>query len=207
MSARIGFQGDMGSFSEEALIEYFGNVERFNFATFEALVEQVLSGVVEYGVLPIENSSTGGIKEVYDLLKAKDVFVVGEVIRPISHNLLAVEGTSVDKIKKVYSHPQALDQSKVYLNELKDATLIPYKNTASSAKYVSELMDGTVAAVASKRAAECYGLKILEEDIQYNSHNYTKFVIIKNEIEIRESAHKVSLIIEIKHEPGALFQA
>ncbi len=206
MQTVIGFQGDVGSFSEEALLEYFGDVERKNFPTFEMLVERVITGEVAYGVLPVENSSTGGIKDVYDLLKSKDVYIVGEVVRPISHNLLGVAGTSVDKIEKVYSHPQALDQSKVYLETLTEAMLIPYKNTASSAKYIASLGDPGVTAVASKRAAECYGLDILAEDIQYNTHNYTKFIVIKNEMEIGEDADKISIIIDVNHEPGALFK-
>ena len=203
----IGFQGDAGSFGEEALIAYFGDVERLNFPTFEALVDKVLSGELTYGVLPIENSSTGAVKETYELLKKEDIFIVGEVVRPINHNLLAVSGSSVDKIKKIYSHQQALDQSKVFLSSLEGVSLIPYKNTASSAKYVGELKDPSVAAVASKGAASCYGLEILAEDIQYNSHNYTKFVVLKKTMEIKEGANKISLIIEIKHEPGCLFEA
>jgi len=206
MSTVIGFQGDIGSFSEEALLEYFGDVERLNFPSFELLVEKVISGDIAYGVLPVENSSTGAIKEVYDLLKLKEIFIVGEVIVPISHNLLGIKGTCVDKIRKIYSHPQALDQSKVFLNSLSDATLIPYRNTASSAKYISDLNDPTFAAVASKRAATCYGLSIIQEDIQYNSHNYTKFIVLKNEMEIGDKADKISLIIDVNHEPGALFK-
>jgi len=205
MVSVIGFQGDRGSFSEEALLEYFGDVDRINYPTFDTLVEKVIAGEVAYGVLPVENSSTGGIKEVYDLLKSQDVFIVGEVIRPISHNLLAIKGASVDKLTKIYSHPQALDQSKVFLGQLNNATLIPYKNTASSAKYVQELGDPTVAAVASKRAAQCYDLNLLSEDIQYNSHNYTKFIVIKKELEVSNDADKISIIIDVNHEPGALF--
>lgn len=203
----IGFQGDIGSFGEEALIEYFGDVERVNFPTFEALVDKVLSGDVSYGVLPIENSSTGAVKDTYELLKKEDIFIVGEIIRPISHNLLAISGTTVDKIEKIYSHQQALEQSKVFLGALEQVSLIPYQNTASSAKFVSELKDPTVAAVASKRAASCYDLTVLAEDIQYNSQNYTKFVVLKKDMEIQEDANKISLIIEVKHEPGCLFEA
>jgi chorismate mutase/prephenate dehydratase len=206
MSTVIGFQGDRGSFSEEALLKHFGDVERRNFPSFEMLVEKVITGEVAYGVLPLENSSTGAIKEVYDLLKTEQVFIVGEVIVPISHNLLGIRGASVDKIKKIYSHPQALDQSKLYLGKLAGAELIPYRNTASSAKRVSDLEDETIAAVASKRAAECYGLTLLEEDIQYNSHNYTKFVVLKNEMEIGDKAKKISIIMDVNHEPGALFK-
>lgn len=206
MSTVIGFQGDIGSFSEEALLEYFGDVERANYSSFEMLVEKVIAGEVAYGVLPVENSSTGGIKDVYDLLKTKDIYIVGEVIRPISHNLLGIQGSSVENLKEIYSHPQALEQSKVFLKDLEGVTLIPYKNTASSAKYVKEQKDPRVGAIASKRAAACYGLEILAEDVQYNSHNYTKFIVIKNTMEVHDEANKISVIIDVNHEPGALFK-
>lgn len=206
MTSVIGFQGDSGSFSEEALLTYFGDVERKNYPSFEALVDNVIAGEIAYGILPVENSSTGCVKEVYDLLKDKEIFIVGEVISPISHNLLSIAGSSVDKLKKIYSHPQALDQSKVYLSELSNVTLIPFKNTASSAKFVQEMNDPSIGAVASKRAADCYNLSVLTKDIQYNSHNYTKFVILKRELEIKEAADKISIIIDVNHEPGALFK-
>lgn len=206
MTSAVGFQGDRGSFSEEALLNYFGDVERRNYPSFEMLVEKVIAGEVAYGILPVENSSTGGIKDVYDLLKDKTIYIIGEVIQPISHNLLGIPGSSVDKLEKIYSHPQALDQSKVFLNGLTNVTLIPYKNTASSAKLVEEMKDPSIGAVASKRAAECYGLSTLKEDIQYNTHNYTKFVVLKKELEIKETADKISLIIDVNHEPGALFK-
>lgn len=207
MTSVVGFQGDQGSFSEEALIEYFGDVKRIHYPTFEVLVSKVIEGEVAYGVLPVENSSTGGIKDVFDLLKSEEIFIVGQVIRPISHNLMAIEGTDLNQIRKIYSHPQALDQSKVFLGALKDVELIPYKNTASSAKYVATLKDPTLAAVASKRAADCYGLSLLAEDVQYNSHNYTKFIVIKRELEIGADANKISIIIDVNHEPGPCLRA
>ncbi|PAB59839.1 chorismate mutase [Anaeromicrobium sediminis] len=202
---KVGFQGQSGSFSEAALNEYFTDVESMNVETFEDVFVSLHSNHIDYGVLPIENSSTGGISEVYDLLKKYNGYIIGEVCLKVKHNLLGVEGSSIELLEEIYSHPQALEQSKEFLKKYPHIKLIPYKNTAISAKYIMEQKDVKKGAVASVNAAEIYNLKVLKENIHHNHNNYTRFVIIGKNPEICENANKVSVLVNTNHEAGALF--
>ena len=203
---KIGFQGTRGSFSEEALLQYFeGRAYRsMAYEHFSDLVKAVSEGLIDYGVLPIENSSTGSIHEVYDLLKAYDVFIVGETQLKINQNLLGLKGSRIEDIKTVYSHTQGFKQSSSYLAEHSEWLLLPYHNTAMSAKFVADQQDMTKAAIGSLRAAETYGLTILEKDIHDQGENTTKFIILSKKQEIHADNHKTSLLFTIKNEPGAL---
>ncbi len=205
---RVGYQGVNGSYSHQALEEYFQGraVVELNYTHFEDVVEAVQNGGIKYGILPIENSSTGGITEVYDLVRRYDCQIVGEHYLRVEQDLLALPGASLAGIKDVYSHPQGFEQSRAFFKQHPHMTFKPYFNTALSAKMVSESGDLTKAAVASSQAARLYHLQILAAGINSNLANYTRFIIIAKEEERRVDADKITVVLAVKHEPGSLYK-
>lgn len=204
----VCYQGVPGAYSEEALIASFGEkAKRVNVKEFEDVFKKLRDDDIDYGILPIENSSTGSISEVYDLMRKYGYYIVGETSIKVDQNLLALKGAKLSDIKEVYSHPQGLKQSAEFLSDHKDWNLIPYSNTAKSAKLVSESNSIYKASIASKRAAEIYGLEVLVPSINYNNNNYTRFIIIGKELEINEDSNKVSIVFSAPHKPGALYGA
>lgn len=205
LSIKVGFQGVSGSFSEEALFKYFPNdVDTKNYEQFEDVFIGLDAGEIHYGVLPIENSSTGAINTVYDLLNEYACYIVGETaVRPIQ-NLLGIKGASLSDIEEVYSHPQGFEQGKKFLSNY-NWHLIPYYNTAKSAEYIRDLGKKNIAAIASKKAAELYGLDILAENINNNQNNTTRFVIIGKQLKVNNMCDKVSIVFSTKHQAGALY--
>ena len=161
---------------------------------------------MDYAVLPIENSSTGGITEVYDLLRQYDCSIVGEQCVKIEQNLLGCEGASLSTIKTVYSHPQGLKQCADFFHDYPDIEQVPYFSTSKSAEEVAEKHDITLGAIAGKQAAELYNLKVIAPAINSNSNNYTRFVIIAKKPEIVANANKITLIVAVKHETGSLYK-
>lgn len=206
---RVGYQGVPGSYSHQALRGYFSGqeVSESSFKLFGDVVAAVVGGEADCGVLPIENSSTGGILEVYDLLRKNDCRIVGEKIVKVDHNLMAVKGARMEDIRTVYSHPQGFSQCAEFFGGHREWELVPYFNTARSAKMVSEEKDMTKAAVASREAAELYGLEILAPRINFNSRNYTRFVIIAAGDRHDDEADKITVVIGLRHEPGSLCKA
>ena len=205
----IGCQGVPGAFSEEALTEYFKGYtyETVYSSSFEDVLRNLEEGKVDYGILPIENSSAGSIVEVYDLIRKYHCYIVGEKTLSVKHNLLALPGTKIEDITEVYSHPQGFSQSRAFLDHHEHWRLIPYHNTAISAKYVKECKEKHKAAIASLRAAKLYGLEPIEENINFNVNNYTRFIIVKKDMTFDEHANKVSLIFSVAHESGSLYHA
>lgn len=202
----VGFQGVPASFSHEALTEYFGeDTKALNFKNFKDVFEALKKGDIEYGILPIENSSTGGINEVDDLLREYNFYIVGEKCLKVEHNLLGIKDSEISDITEVYSHAQGFLQSSKFFEKHDNWRLIPYLNTAKSAQYVSEENNKFKACVASKKAAELYGLKIIEENINNNSNNYTRFIIIAPEMEVDKNCNKVSMVIALPHKVGTLY--
>lgn len=200
------FSGVRGCFSEQALDEFFGeNVKKYSVKSFEDVFKALNRNEISYGVLPIENSSTGGILEVYDLIKKYGFYINGEKIIKVDHNLLAIDGTTIEDIEEVYSHPQGFSQSCKFFENHPKWKLIPYFNTAVSAKYVKEANSKNKAAVASKKAAEIYGLNILKENINFNHNNYTRFIIIGKKLEVDEFCNKISIVLSISHTSGTLY--
>lgn len=203
---KVVYQGVPGSFSEEALDNFFGkNTIKHHVEDFEDVFKKLKEDDIDYGVLPIENSSTGGIAEVYDLLRKYDAFIVGEKKVKVNHNLLSVKDAAIEDIKEVFSHAQAFSQSYEYLKDMK-WKLTPYYNTAISAKYVKECNDKSKAAIASKRAADLYDLKVLEENINFNSTNSTRFIVVGKKLELKESNDKISMVFSTPHQVGALYK-
>lgn len=203
---RVVCFGEKGSFTEQAMEEYFGSeIEYFNVLTFKEVMEALKDKRADFGVLPIENSSTGGITDIYDLLVEYDHYLIGEHVVKVDQALLALPGAKIEELKRVYSHPQGILQCASYLEEHNWIQTEEYLSTASSAKKVLEEHDLTQGAIASVRAAKYYGLDVLEECINYESNNSTRFIIISNEKCYFENANKVSIWFELPHESGTLY--
>lgn len=202
---RVAFSGTTGSYGEEAALSFFQeNCQLSGFETFEGVFESLHHNQCDYGVLPIENSSTGSIATVYDLLSAYHYYIIGEEEIRIRHCLMATENTTIDTIAEVYSHPQGFSQSQSFLKEHPDWRCIPYYNTAIAAEYVAEQKNPTMAAIASQKAADCYGLTILANDISFSTTNVTRFVIISKKLKLFLHPSRVSLVFRLPHRPGAL---
>jgi prephenate dehydratase len=201
---KAAFQGERGAFSEDAVITFFGDVETIPCKSFSQVFEAVLKGEVDFGVVPVENSQAGSINETYDLLLDYPLNIFGEINMRINHCLVALPGENLAEIKVVYSHPQAISQCQRFLNKL-NVEVMPGYNTAGSAKRIKEENIRGQAAIASKRAAQIYGLVILAADIETNPHNYTKFIIISQKKAKRAAKNKTSLVFSTKNMPGTLY--
>jgi chorismate mutase/prephenate dehydratase len=202
----VGFQGVAGSFSEQALLDYFGeNTKTKAVNEFEDIFTQLENDSIKYGILPIENSSTGGITDVYDLLNKYDFKIVGEVCLKVNHNLMAIKGATIDDITEVYSHSQALSQCSEFLKLKNSWTQVPFCNTAKSAEFVYNSKEKFKAAIGSRRAAALYNLNILAHNINSNSKNITRFIIISRNLEVNSECNKTSVIFVTPHRSGSLY--
>lgn len=203
---RIAFQGEPGAYSEQAVFNYFGAVETQPSESFDVVFTEVASGACEAGLIPIENSLAGSIHQNYDLLLRHDLYIVGEYLLRVQHCLIALPDVKKSEIKKAISHPQALGQCAGYLRSLGIKTESVY-DTAGSVKMLKEFGARDTAAIASRRAAELYGMQILEEGIEDNAENFTRFLAIsKTEVKPVGEA-KTSIVFTLKNQPGALFKA
>jgi prephenate dehydratase len=205
---RVAFQGERGAFSEIAAIKYFGSsIQPILCRTFREVFQRITDKEAEYGILPIENSQTGGINEVHDLLLDQELFAVGEVKLKVEHCLITKKEIDFELIEKVYSHPQALAQCESFLSiKLPHCQIIPVYDTAGSVKIIKEVKENNVAAIASSWAAELYGLKILDSGIQDNKYNYTRFLVLSEEISSDPKNNKTSIIFAVVSKPGALYR-
>lgn len=172
--------------------------------TFEAVVSAVESGLCKFGVLPIENSSNGSVRAVYELLQDHRLSIVRSTRLCIRHELLAMPGVKMDDITEIYSHEQAIGQCSRFLESLNGVRVIPCDNTAVAAKMVSERGDRHAAAISSHACAELYGLDTVRDDIQDSDNNYTRFICIAKDPVIYAGANRISLVIACDNKPGAL---
>ena len=173
--------------------------------TFEAVVSAVESGLCKFGVLPIENSSNGSVRAVYELLQDHRLSIVRSTRLCIRHELLALPGVKMDDITEIYSHEQAIGQCSHFLEGLNGVRVIPCDNTAAAAKMVSERGDRHAAAISSHACAELYGLESVRDDIQDSDNNYTRFICIAKDPVIYAGANRISLVIACDNKPGALY--
>jgi prephenate dehydratase len=203
---RVAFQGEAGAYSEEAGFEYFGAVEMVPEESFDFVFDAVASGACQSGLIPIENSLAGSINQNYDLLLRHNLHIVGEFYLRVRHCLIGFPGVTLPEIERVISHPQALGQCAGYLRKLGVKTE-PVYDTAGSVKLVKANGERTSAAIASKRAAEIYDMQILQESIEDNPENYTRFLEIAPQPVTPESEAKTSIVFTLKNQPGALFKA
>ena len=203
---KIAFQGELGAYSEQAVFNYFGDVETLPCESFDVVFASVVSGASDAGLIPIENSLAGSIHQNYDLLLRHDLHITGEYLLRVQHCLIARPGVTKTDLKKVISHPQALGQCAAYLHGLGVKTESTY-DTAGSVKMLKESGARDTAAVASRRAAEIYGMHILEEGIEDNAENYTRFLAISKTEARPKGEAKTSIVFTLKNQPGALFKA
>ena len=202
---RVLYHGQPGAYCEEAAMGFFGDdCQRMNLKTWDGVFRGVKEGFGDFGVVPIENSSTGSINDVFDLLGQFGCYIVGEQIVPVRHCLVALPDASMDTITDVYSHAQGFAQCRPFLGEHPKWEHHEMVNTAVAAKFVAESGDSTKAAIASRRAAELYGLQILQSAINENVRNYTRFLIVAAEPRFPEDANKISVRFIIPHREGSL---
>ncbi len=205
-NSRVVFQGTDGAYSQAAMHKFFSkDVNSFHVQTFRDAMEAIEEGSADFAVLPIENSSAGMVSEMYDLLEEFENYIVGEVILPINHYLVGTENTTLESIERVYSHPQALMQCSKFLDRHGSWQQIGAANTAVAAKKILNENDPTQAAICSEHAAEIYGLKILEEKINHNHNNSTRFIVVTNQKIFLKRAQKISICFEVAHESGSLY--
>ncbi len=203
---KIAFQGEPGAYSEQAVFNYFGDVETGPSESFDMVFDSVVSGECAYGLIPIENSLAGSIHQNYDLLLRHDLHIVGEYLLRVQHCLIVLPGVKKEEIRKAISHPQALGQCAAYLRGLVIKPESVY-DTAGSVKMLKESGAHDTAAIASRRAAEIYGMQILEEGIEDNPENYTRFLAIAKEAVQPAGEAKTSIVFTLKNQPGSLFKA
>ena len=205
----IGYQGVSGAFSETAVRNLFGDKEYEDrgYSDFITLLGDVESGVVDYAVIPVENTTTGIIARTYDHLQNYDIHAVGETVVPIRECLIANPGSKLEDIREVYSHPEALSQCQELFNKYPQMTPHAHEDTALSVSYIRDTGDPTKAALASELAAETYGMEILLPNVQDNNVNMTRFLCVTAKDEQPKDANKVSLRMVTAHTPGALFNA
>jgi prephenate dehydratase len=203
---KIAFQGEAGAYSEQAVFNYFGQVETLPCESFDVAFDAVNADQCDAALLPIENSLAGSIHQNYDLLLRNNLHINGEYPLRVRHCLIVLPGVKKEEIKKAISHPQALGQCAGYLRSHGIKPEQAY-DTAGSVKILKESGARDTAAIASRRAAELYGMEILEEGIEDNPENYTRFLAISKEVTKPQGEAKTSIVFTLKNGPGALFRA
>ena len=204
----IAFQGAAGAHSDLACRRAYPYMNSLACPTFEAVFEAVEQGKAEIGMIPIENSYAGRVAEVHNILAHTDLHIVGEHFQKIEHHLLGTKSASLDSVKEVYSHPQALMQCRKNIKELGIITQ-PAENTALAAKYISELKDNSKTALGSELAAEIYGLQILKRNMEDVPNNMTVFVSLSKEPVDPTSVENTitTLVVTLRNMPGALYKS
>ena len=203
VSATVACQGVLGANSGVAAKRFIPICDVSYFKNFEGVFTAVDKGLCEYGVLPIENSTAGSVLEVYDLMNKYNFYIARSIRVKISHCLAVLPGATKADVKKVISHQQAINQCANYIKNSKfDAQAV--ENTAIAAKSVAESNDKTLGALCSKECAEIYGLKILEENVEDNLNNYTRFILISQELNVYEGSDRISIMTSAPHESGSL---
>jgi prephenate dehydratase len=206
---KIAFQGLIGANSNLACKKFYPDFQMQSYATFYDVFQAVINNDVNYGMIPLENSCAGRVAEIHNLLQESNVAIIAEHFFKISHNLVAIKSSNIDKINKVYSHPQALMQCQKNINLLK-LEPIEFSNTATAAEFISFQNNPSMSAICSKEAAENNNLKIIKENFQDNNDNTTIFIVIsKEEIETNPKIAKVltTLLFTIRNIPGSLYKA
>ena len=203
--ATVACQGIEGAYSQIACDSIFKSPTILYFNTFEHVFKAVESGMCQYGVLPIENSTAGSVNAIYDLMTRHNFSIVRSARLKVSHNLLGKYGVKKEDIKEVYSHQQAISQCADYLAGLKDVKVTVVENTAMAARMVAQSERTDVAALSSRFCAEEYGLNLLDANVQDQDNNYTRFICISKNPEIYPGADRTSLMMTLPHKPGSLY--
>lgn len=204
---KVAFQGEPGAFSEEASLAFFKNPTTVPCESFEGVFDSVTQGRCDVGMIPIENSLAGSIHENYDLLLRHELHTVGEYFLRVNLCLIGFPGVSKGEIRHIFSHPQPLGQSAGTIRKMRGVTTEPVYDTAGSVKILRSSGEHSAAAIASRRAAEIYGMEVLEENIEDNPENYTRFLAIASQPVVPAEEAKTSIVFILKNQPGALFKA
>jgi len=202
----VACQGVEGAYAQIACERIFKSPFIMYFKNFEAIFNAIEQGLCQYGILPIENSTAGSVKKVYDLMIKHNFSIVRTFRLKIDHNLLANPGTDISSITEVYSHEQAINQCSDYLKNLPNIRVIPVENTAVAAELVAKSGRTDVAAISSHACEELYGLKSLADSIQDKGNNRTRFICISKNLEIYPGSDKTSIMMVLSHKPGALYK-
>ena len=205
-SPMVACQGVEGAFSQIACEKMFKNPFIMYFKNFEGVFNAIEQGLCQYGILPIENSSAGSVKKVYDLMISHNFSIVRTFRLKVDHNLLVNPGATLDGIKEVYSHEQAINQCSEFLQSMPGVNVIPVGNTAIAAEMVKKSGRTDVAAIASRSCCELYGLRCLSASIQDKGNNRTRFICISKNLEIYPGSDKTSIMMVLSHRPGALYK-
>ncbi len=203
--ATVACQGVQGSNSMTACQKIFSVPDIMYMNSFDAVFKAVDSGLCQYGVLPLENNLHGSVTEVYDLMKKHNFQIVRSAKVRIHHHLLAKNGTSMEDVKEIYSHPQAIGQCSEFLQTCKNVKVIPYENTATSAEMVANSSENNLAAISGKECVQLYNLNVLNDDIQNSYNNFTRFICISKNPEIYTGANRISMMFTLPHHPGSLY--
>lgn len=201
---KVAFQGESGAYSEMAALQHFGHdIELIPNKTLSDVFETVEHKTVDYAIVPIENSIEGSVNETCDLLLNSKLMVCNEVYLRVVHCLISYNDHDLSKIKLVYSHPQALAQCKGFIKS-NGFEPIPFYDTAGSVKMLSEFKIENAGAIASERAAEIYGMKVISKSIEDSKSNYTRFIVLTEKDSKPTGDDKTLVIFTTKHMPGAL---
>ena len=203
--ARVACQGVEGAYSQKACDKLFTLADIMYVNTFENVFQAVESGLCQYGIVPLENSTAGSVNQTYDLLAKHDFYIVRSLSMQINHVLLTKKGVDFSKVKEIYSHEQAINQCSSFLRLLKGVKVSVCANTAIAAKMVSQSDRDDIACISSSDCAEQYGLDVVKTRIQDTDSNFTKFICISKKLEIYPGANKTSVVFSTAHKPGALY--
>ena len=205
-SPMVACQGVEGAYSQIATEKLFKNPLIMYFKNFEGVFTAIDKGLCQYGVLPLENSTAGSVKKVYDLMVRHNFSIVRTFRLKVDHNLLVKPGTKLSDIREIYSHEQAINQCSEYLQNLTGVTIIPVANTAIAAEMVSKSPRNDVAALSSRNCMELYNLECLAPSIQDKGNNYTRFICISKDLEIYPGSDRTSIMMVLPHRPGSLYK-
>ena len=205
-SAHVVCQGVEGAYSQIAAERFFRRPKISYSPSFDGVFMTVEQGLADYGVLPLENSTAGSVNHVFDLMGEHSFYVVRTTRVKVDHNLLALPGATLEGIRDIYSHEQAINQCAEFLSGLPDVRVHVCENTAVAAKRVAESGRPDAAALSSRPCAELYGLAALRSNVQDRDNNYTRFACISKDLEVYPGADRSSLMIVLNHEPGTLYK-
>jgi len=205
-SPMVACQGVEGAYSQIACEKLFKSPFIMYFKNFEGVFNAIDQGLCQYGILPLENSTAGSVKKVYDLMIKHSFSIVRTFRLKIDHNLLANPGAKISEIKEIYSHEQAIHQCSAFLQSLTGVTVIPVANTAIAAEMVSKSGRSDVAAISSRNCMELYNLDCLSASIQDIGNNHTRFICISKNLEIYPGSDRTSIMMVLPHRPGSLYK-
>ena len=202
----VACQGVEGAYSQIACEKMFKSPCIMYFKNFDGVFQAIEQGLCQYGILPIENSTAGSVKKVYDLMIHHNFSIVRTFRMKVDHNLIANKGAKISEITEIYSHEQAINQCTDFLKNLIGVKIIPVENTAVAANMVASSGRMDVAAISSHVCEELYGLESLADSIQDKGNNRTRFICISKNLEIYPGADRTSIMMILNHKPGALYK-